>query len=142
MTNAISNIDYALDQIEGLAAKLLAELEGKNVWLFHGEMGAGKTTLISALCKALGVEDEVSSPTYALIHEYKTPQSSIFHIDAYRIKDEMEAFDAGIDEVLESGKLVFVEWPEKIPSLLPEDAVALNINLTETGRKIEYTIAQ
>ena len=142
MINPIRYAEYSLDQMDGLAAALLDEFGSRNIWLFNGEMGAGKTTLISALCKKLGVVDEVSSPTYALAHEYKTLEGSVFHIDAYRIKDDMEAFDAGIDEILGSGEMVFVEWPEKIQSLLPEDALALKISLNGKGRIIEYTLGK
>ncbi len=98
------------------------------VWLFYGSMGSGKTTLIKAVCTALGVLETTSSPTFSIINEYKTEQqSSIYHFDFYRIKNEIEAYDIGADEYFYSGNPCFVEWPEKIPTLLPPQHVKVLI---------------
>ena len=91
------------------------------VWLFYGEMGAGKTTLIKALCQAWEVEDTVSSPTFALVNEYRTSKGQVvYHFDFYRIEDEEEATDIGLEEYFYSQRYCLVEWPTKIRNLLPE----------------------
>lgn len=114
---------FTLDNIQQCATDFWEQAQG-HIFAFHGEMGAGKTTFISALCAAKGITDQVSSPTFSLINEYIYHEGEvakrIFHIDLYRLKDEEEAFHAGIDDCLYSGEICFVEWPEKIPSLLPE----------------------
>jgi len=92
----------------------------KKVWAFHANMGAGKTTLIHAVCDLLQVEDAVGSPTFAIINEYKSATAGIiFHMDWYRIKDETEAIQAGCEDCNESGNLCFIEWPDRAPNLLP-----------------------
>jgi tRNA threonylcarbamoyladenosine biosynthesis protein TsaE len=101
------------------------EIAGKStdipVWLFIGEMGAGKTTLIKALGRALGVVDTMGSPTFSIVNEYETDQKgTIYHFDFYRIKNESEAYNIGVDEYFYSGHPCFVEWPDKIPSLIPD----------------------
>lgn len=115
-----------LEKIDEAAAIFWQRLQG-NVFAFHGQMGAGKTTFISALCRAKGTKDHIGSPTFSLINEYRFVENgvarSIFHIDLYRLKDEEEALNAGVEDCLYSGSICFVEWPEKAPSLLPEDAV-------------------
>lgn len=105
----------------GEVAKYIAmQLEMYRVWLFYGEMGAGKTTLIKEICKAAGVADAMSSPTFSIVNEYETPaRQRIFHFDFYRIRNEGEAYDIGADEYFYSGSVCFVEWPEKVPSLIP-----------------------
>lgn len=111
---------------------------GKKVWLFSGEMGAGKTTLIKAICEYLGVEDATTSPTFSLVNEYGGQlESTIYHFDFYRIKDESEAMDMGVEEYFDSGNLCLVEWPDKIPSLLPYQYLSVNISVEGKGdRKI------
>ena len=119
-----------LDQIE-VAARLFWQKVSGKVFAFHGEMGAGKTTFITALCFAKGVRSAMGSPTFSLINEYVFVEDgeshTIFHLDLYRVKDETEAINAGIEDCLYSGNICFVEWPEKIPGLLPEDAVHISI---------------
>lgn len=106
------------------------------VVLFNGLMGAGKTTFIKSLCKHLGVEDVTSSPTFSLVNEYKTIEgSSIYHFDLYRINSELEALDMGIDDYLYSGNWCFIEWPEKIPNLLPDNVTTVTIRGTEFGER-------
>lgn len=108
------------------AAKKILEFAGDNrIFLFYGDMGAGKTTLIKALCDVLNVEDTVSSPTFSIVNEYLASNEIIYHFDFYRIKNETEAFDLGYEDYLYSGNYCFIEWPEKIPSLLPEKFMEL-----------------
>lgn len=102
--------------------------EEDKLWCFYGDMGAGKTTLIKALCKAWGVKDTVSSPTFALVNEYRNTQKQpIYHFDFYRIKDEEEAWDIGTEDYFYSGAQCLVEWPERIEGLLPEDFIRIDI---------------
>lgn len=98
------------------------------VFLFYGSMGAGKTTFIRAICEELGVEESVNSPTFAIVNEYRSGEGDpIYHFDFYRINKEEEAYDFGYEDYFYSGELCFVEWPEKIENLLPEDAVTVSI---------------
>lgn len=122
-----------IDSEEGLrevAEALLERLEGRTVVALRGEMGAGKTTLIRAVAEVLGVEDQVTSPTFALVNQYAGGEGQrLFHFDFYRIEDEREAFDLGYEEYFYSGDLCFVEWPEKIEGLLPEEVVEVRISV-------------
>ena len=128
---------YSLSEIETVATNLLPHLTSK-VILVNGEMGAGKTTMIKALCKALNSPDVVSSPTFSLINEYRTANNEpLYHFDCYRIESEEEAYDFGAEEYLHSGHLCFIEWSENIASLLPEESNALMIEkIDATTRKI------
>ena len=128
---------YSLSKIETVATNLLPLLTSK-VILVNGEMGAGKTTMITALCKALNSPDVVSSPTFSLINEYRTANNEpLYHFDCYRIESEEEAYDFGAEEYLHSGHLCFIEWSENIASLLPEESNALMIEkIDATTRKI------
>lgn len=128
---------YSLSEIETVATNLLPLLTSK-VILVNGEMGAGKTTMIKALCKALNSPDDVSSPTFSLINEYRTASNEpLYHFDCYRIESEEEAYDFGAEEYLHSGHLCFIEWSENIASLLPEESNALMIEkIDATTRKI------
>ena len=128
---------YSLSEIETVATNLLLHLTSK-VILVNGEMGAGKTTMIKALCKALNSPDLVSSPTFSLINEYRTANNEpLYHFDCYRIESEEEAYDFGAEEYLHSGHLCFIEWSENIASLLPEESNALMIEkIDATTRKI------
>ena len=113
-------ITFSLEQIDEVASQLLVANPNK-VILFHGEMGAGKTTFIKALSKALGVKDATSSPTFSLVNEYQTVDNkTLYHFDVYRLKNENEALDMGIEDYLYSGNWCFIEWAEKIPNLIPE----------------------
>ena len=121
-----------LKDLEKSAAELINQFPGSRVFAFYGKMGAGKTTFIQALCKVLGSNDNVTSPTFALINEYQTPiNGSIFHFDFYRIKNLEEAFDLGYEDYLYSGSYCFIEWPEKIESILPENLVEVKIEIAE-----------
>jgi tRNA threonylcarbamoyladenosine biosynthesis protein TsaE len=117
---------FRLSQIKKIAAELWMENRLHKVWAFHAPMGAGKTTLIHALCDILEVHDAVGSPTFAIINEYtSTVAGTIYHMDWYRLKDEMEAIQAGCEDCILSGNLCFIEWPEKCAGLLPD--ATLNI---------------
>ncbi len=117
-----------LSDLPAAAKQLLPIIEGRRVVALYGEMGAGKTTLISALLRALGSEDEVTSPTFALVNEYRTGEDHpIYHFDFYRIENLSEAYDLGYEEYFFSGNLCLVEWPEKIAPLLPSDTLRLEI---------------
>lgn len=123
---------FNLAAIEAAAANFLKIVDGPAVVAFHGEMGAGKTTFISAICRMLKVKDAVSSPTYALIHQYKiSDEKKVYHLDLYRLKDEEEALMAGVEECFYSGNWCLVEWPEKAPGLLPPGTI--HCYLTATG---------
>jgi len=117
------------------AARLLAAAGDRRVFLFYGDMGAGKTTLIKALCAQLGVTDATSSPTFALVNEYASPGGPVFHFDFYRIRTELEAMDLGYEDYFYSGRYCFVEWPEKISGLLPPAAVRITLDVLDTGAR-------
>ena len=128
----------SIDELPSVAEKIIDFAGDTTVWLFEGEMGAGKTTLIKSICSAFGVKDLVSSPTFSLVNEYHTNQKEIFyHFDFYRIKNEVEASDIGVDEYFYSGNYCFVEWPSLIPNLIPEDFLTIQIEIiSEKERKI------
>jgi tRNA threonylcarbamoyladenosine biosynthesis protein TsaE len=132
------NIVFSLDQIQEVAEQILAQ-NLKKIILFNGEMGVGKTTLIKQLCKSLGVQDATSSPTFSLVNEYYASNNQIvYHFDFYRLNKETEALDMGVDDYLYSGNWCFIEWSEKIASLLPEDTSTVTIELLADGkRKLE-----
>ena len=128
-------ISFSLEQINEVAKKILAQ-NPKNVILFDGEMGVGKTTLIKALAKALGVEETTSSPTFSLVNEYQTASSKLlYHFDVYRLKNETEAYDMGIEDYLYSGNWCFIEWAEKIPNLIPKEHSVIKIKLASDGKR-------
>jgi tRNA threonylcarbamoyladenosine biosynthesis protein TsaE len=130
----------SLNELNNAADELLRECGTVKVWLFSGELGAGKTTLIKAIGNALGVKEWMSSPTFSIINEYTTKSGeSLYHCDFYRLKGEQEAFDIGTEEYLESGNYCFVEWPDRIPSLIPKERVEINIL---PGPGPEYRIIQ
>jgi len=127
------NITFTLDQIQTIAAEILQQASSQKIFLFYGEMGAGKTTLIKALCTELGVEGQVSSPTFAIVNEYAAKQGKVFHFDFYRLKNQNEALDMGYEEYFYSGEYCFIEWPEKIPDLLPPNYTEINITAQNDG---------
>lgn len=125
-----------LDSIHHTAKEFIAAMGEHKVFLFYGSMGAGKTTFIRAICEELGVKESVNSPTFAIINEYKSGNGDpIFHFDFYRINKEEEAFDFGYEDYFYSGNLCFVEWPEKIINLLPDDAVKVSIQELADGSR-------
>ncbi|MGN1237066.1 MAG: tRNA (adenosine(37)-N6)-threonylcarbamoyltransferase complex ATPase subunit type 1 TsaE [Bacteroidaceae bacterium] len=119
------------DQIDLAAQEFLPLLDKYDIFAFHGGMGAGKTTFINALCKALGVEDPTGSPTFAIVNEYALPnrEKTIYHFDFYRIKSIDEVYDIGYEEYFFSGQPCLLEWPEMIEPLLPEDTVNVFITV-------------
>lgn len=127
----------SLETIGETAIEFIRQMGDNTVFAFHGEMGAGKTTLIKAICEKLGVEDVINSPTFAIVNEYRSQSGElIYHFDFYRIKDEQEAFDFGYEDYFFSGALCFIEWPERIESLLPNDTVNVYIKEAEDGKRI------
>jgi len=128
---------YSLEEIGEGAEKFAFLMKDHKVFAFYGNLGAGKTTFIQAVCKKLGVEENVSSPSFSIINEYKTGNNSIYHIDLYRIKDEEEAIRAGVEECLYSKSICFVEWPERALSLFPTGTQSVHFEvLSEAKRKI------
>ncbi|TAH19904.1 MAG: tRNA (adenosine(37)-N6)-threonylcarbamoyltransferase complex ATPase subunit type 1 TsaE [Cytophagales bacterium] len=132
-----------LSELSSIALKITSFINANKavVCLFNGQMGAGKTTLIKAVCAVLGVIDNVSSPTFSIVNEYLTSKgASIYHFDFYRIKSEKEAYNIGVEEYFESGNLCFLEWASQIPSLLPTNHIEINISvLTDNQRVIKLT---
>jgi tRNA threonylcarbamoyladenosine biosynthesis protein TsaE len=134
VVNKLDELDAAVRQIMELAGK-------ERVFLFYGEMGAGKTTLINKLCKHLGTTDHTSSPTFSIVNEYLIPNGSIYHFDFYRLKNQTEAFDLGYEDYFYSGNYCMVEWPQKIADLLPEKYIKIEIEaLDENKRIIDLTL--
>lgn len=129
------NIIFSLDQIQEVAEQILAS-NPKKIILFNGDMGVGKTTLIKQLCRSLGVESATSSPTFSLVNEYSTSNNEIvYHFDFYRLNKETEALDMGVDDYLYSGNWCFIEWSEKIASLLPTETSTITIELLADGKR-------
>jgi tRNA threonylcarbamoyladenosine biosynthesis protein TsaE len=124
-------------ELKDVAANLIKHFPKHRIFALYGKMGAGKTTFIQAICDILGSSDNVTSPTFALINEYNTPDlSSIFHFDFYRIEDLEEAYDLGYEDYLYSGSYCFIEWPEMIEPLLPENIVEVKIENQEDESRI------
>jgi tRNA threonylcarbamoyladenosine biosynthesis protein TsaE len=124
-------LTFTLATIGAAAARFWEAVRGHKVFAFHGQMGAGKTTFIHALCDAQQVSSTVGSPTFSIINEYSYPGGSICHIDLYRLKDEEEAIRAGVEDALYSGNICLIEWPERIPALLPEDTIHIYIETVD-----------
>lgn len=134
----------SIEALDGIAGELLALFPEQRVFAFYGKLGAGKTTLIKKICKQLQVTDEVTSPTFSLINQYITRKGEpVYHFDFYRINKTEEVFDIGYEEFLYSGDYCFIEWPEKVAELLPENYVYVGINETgrEGSREIELSLA-
>ena len=130
-----------LEQLNDVAKQILKYTSPNKKFVFSGEMGVGKTTLIKALSLQLGVSDVVSSPTFSIVNEYHTDDKTIiYHFDFYRIEDESEAFDMGYEEYFFSNAYCFIEWPEKIPNLIEEDMVTIKMFLDGIKRRIEVII--
>ncbi len=117
------------DGLRDVAEEIIAALNGRTVVALRGEMGAGKTTLVSAIAELLGAEDSVTSPTFAIVNQYEGTERRIYHFDFYRIENLREAYDFGYEEYFYSGDLCFVEWPERIEELLPDDVMTVTITV-------------
>jgi tRNA threonylcarbamoyladenosine biosynthesis protein TsaE len=120
-------------QLPGLATEILSFAANSRVFLFYGDMGAGKTTLIKSLCACLGVIEPVTSPTFSIVNEYTGTGQTIYHFDFYRLKNQAEALDLGFEEYIYTGNYCFIEWPEKIPALLPQHYTSIKIEVLEQG---------
>jgi len=133
-------MDFKVSSVEELkdVAKKVIEFAGaEKVFLFYGSMGAGKTTFIKNLCDVLAVTDTTSSPTFSIVNEYNAIGGPVFHFDFYRLKQESEALDLGYEDYFYSGNYCLIEWPEKIPNLLPESFIRIEIEATgDTDRTI------
>ena len=131
--------NYQIANITAVSAQIIDLAKDYKIWTFNGEMGAGKTTLIKSICKNLGVIDEVSSPTFSLVNEYKTQNGkTVYHFDFYRIKSINEAYDMGIEEYFESGNICLIEWPNMIDEiLLNEKTFNLFISINDNKRSIQ-----
>lgn len=116
-------------------AKNILEIATSRILLFYGSMGVGKTTLIKVLSQQLGANEVASSPSFSIVNEYEVADGLIYHFDFYRIEDPMEALDLGVEDYLYSGHYVFIEWPEKIQKLLPEEAVKIEITKNHDGSR-------
>ena len=125
-----------IERLPEAAAQFVDNIRPGRVYAFYGRMGAGKTTFISEVCRQLGSADEASSPTFSIVNVYETDRlGTVYHMDCYRLEDEEEAFDAGLEDYFNSGSVCFVEWPERIEGILPEDAVAVTLDVeADTSR--------
>ena len=128
-------------RLHDAARHFLRETAGRKIFAFYGQMGSGKTTFIKALCHEMGVADTVTSPTFTLVNEYRRPGNpNVYHFDFYRIKKLTEVLDFGIEEYFDSGAPCFMEWPELIEPLLPEETLRLSITVGPDGSRIIETI--
>ncbi|WP_047245400.1 tRNA (adenosine(37)-N6)-threonylcarbamoyltransferase complex ATPase subunit type 1 TsaE [Maribacter thermophilus] len=127
---------YSEREIQEVAKKIITSIPNKTV-AFYAPMGAGKTTLITAIIKELGSVDKVSSPTFGLVNEYADQEGGLlaYHFDFYRLKDEIEALDMGIEDYFDTTSWVFMEWPEKIPSFLPTNTTDIKIEILDTDKR-------
>ena len=132
------NKNYSLENLSEVATEIISSAENKTL-LFYGQMGVGNTTLIKEICKQLGVLDNISSPTFSLVNEYQTSNNEkVFHFDFYRIEEEEEALDMGIEEYFDNNDWCLVEWPENIENLLPLKAVQIHLSiLNDQQRNIQ-----
>ncbi len=126
----------SLDKISEAAAQFVSQMGENKVYVFYGSMGAGKTTFIKAICEHLGVTDVINSPTFAIVNEYEDGEGSpIYHFDFYRINKEEEAYDFGYEDYFYSGNVCFIEWPEMVKNLIPENAIEVHISENEDGTR-------
>ena len=138
MSNPLLILCKNKSQLAEVAKKIIESCKNYTVWVFEGDMGAGKTTLIKEICRVLGVKDEVQSPTFSIVNQYESPEKTIYHFDFYRLKSEQEAYDIGYEEYFYApNSYCFLEWASKIPNLLPPNYAKIEIKvLNEEERKI------
>jgi tRNA threonylcarbamoyladenosine biosynthesis protein TsaE len=130
-----------MDELPGMVEQLMDDAGDIRVFAFYGAMGSGKTTIIKEICKHLGVVDHTTSPTFTIVNEYFSDEAGqVFHFDFYRIKNESEAFDLGFENYLYSGNYCFIEWPEKVSSLLPPGIAIISIETEGDRRKITLSL--
>ncbi len=135
-------VNFTLQKIREAASRFLTLAGTNKVIALHGEMGAGKTTFVHAVCEELGVTDAISSPTFSIINQYQSAKGeTVYHLDLYRLKDEEEAIEAGVEDCLFSGSYCFVEWPERAAGLFPENTLAVHIaTINNDTRKLTINL--
>ena len=136
MHEAVANQSqsFAINQVEQVATRLLENAQNLNIWLFYGDLGAGKTTIIKSVCKQFGLPESVlSSPTFSIINEYQGKDCLVYHFDFYRMRNEAEILDLGLEEYFESESYCFVEWPERLGTLMPDKY--FKISITHSGNE-------
>ncbi len=142
VTNLTSTVS-TIDELPGLAERVIKQFNDCRIFIFYGQLGAGKTTFIKQLCAQLGVTDSMSSPTFGLVNQYLDKDDCpIYHLDCYRLEKESEAWDIGLEEILDETNYCFIEWPDKILNLLPENYVRVEITLKEAQRTFNFTTAR
>jgi len=129
---------YTLDQTDAIATQLVTQFATQPVWVFQAPMGAGKTTLIAAIGKALGIQEAMSSPTFSIMNEYEVHGKLIYHMDWYRLENAAEARQAGVEAAMEESDMSLVEWPEKATNLVPDKAVVIHIEILDPNRRRIY----
>ncbi len=132
-------INYQLSKIDKVSTQIIENAKDNKIWLFFGEMGAGKTTLIKSICKNLGVSEEINSPTFSIVNEYKTINGkTIYHFDFYRVKSIEEVYDMGIEDYFKTNNICLIEWPNKIDEILNDEITyKIEINMVEENRFIK-----
>ncbi|HET8829884.1 MAG TPA: tRNA (adenosine(37)-N6)-threonylcarbamoyltransferase complex ATPase subunit type 1 TsaE [Pelobium sp.] len=126
----------SVDELEHVSQQILNFAGNERIFMFYGQMGAGKTTLINNLCAKLGTKDKTSSPTFSIVNEYSFTEGSIFHFDFYRLKNQTEALDFGYEDYFYSGNYCFIEWPEKIPDLWPDSFIEIKIEVLDDDHRV------
>ncbi|MGN6419924.1 MAG: tRNA (adenosine(37)-N6)-threonylcarbamoyltransferase complex ATPase subunit type 1 TsaE [Pseudobacter sp.] len=129
-------LSFTLETIHEAARQFWAAVGDRKVLAFHGQMGAGKTTFVHALCDVKDVTSTVGSPTFSIINEYAWPGGQLFHIDLYRLKDEEEAIRAGVEDCFYSGNICLVEWPERAEGIFPENTLQVHISVTDPATRL------
>lgn len=125
-----------VDELERVSQQILKFADNERIFMFYGQMGAGKTTLINSLCAKLGTKDKTSSPTFSIVNEYSFAEGSIFHFDFYRLKNQTEALDFGYEDYFYSGNYCFIEWPEKIPDLWPDSFIEIKVKVLDDDQRV------
>lgn len=126
----------SLDELKHAAEQLISFGDSEKIFLFYGDMGAGKTTLIKSLCECLGTKEPVTSPTFSIVNEYQGESAKIYHFDFYRLKNQSEALDLGYEEYFYSGNYCFIEWPEKIPDLWPDHYIRVGVEVLSDNERL------